>query len=129
MPSRHLVRAFFALWWILGLLLLAYSVGTAWHALRFGTGGGSLHVAALASVEAVAALLFLVPSTMRVAGVCLLATFAVAFVVHAGRGEVASQLLLYAASVIFIMVHGRVPARMLLGHAKQGVRVQGFDSG
>lgn len=122
MPSRHLVRAFFALWWILGILLIAYSVQTAWHSLKSGTDGASLHVAALASVEAVAALLFLVPSTMRVAGVCLLAAFALAFVLHLTRGEFASQLLLYAAGVTFIMVHGRVPLGMLLGHAKQTPR-------
>ena len=122
MPSRHLVRTFFAFWWILGFLLLAYSAETAWQALRFGTNGASLHVAALAAIEAVAALLFLVPSTMRAAGACLLAVFAVAFVLHAARGELASQLLLYAAGVSFIMVHGRVPLRMLLGRGEQGYR-------
>ena len=122
MPSRHLVRAFFALWWILGILLVAYSVQAAWQALQSGTDGASLHVAALASVEAVAALLFLVPSTMRVAGACLLAVFALAFALHAARGEFASQLVLYAAGVTFIVVHGRVPLGMLLGHAKQSPR-------
>jgi hypothetical protein len=119
MPSRHLIRAFFALWWILGGLLVAYSVQTAWHALRSGTDGASLHIAALAAVETVAAVLFLIPSTMRVAGACLLAVFALAFVLHAARGELASQLLLYSAGVAFIMAHGRVPFGMLLGHAKQ----------
>jgi hypothetical protein len=67
MPLNNIARAFLALWWTLGVLLVAYSVQTAWHALA------------------------------------------------AGRG----QLLLYAVAVSFVMVHGRVPVREVLGQAKQ----------
>ena len=109
---------------ILGILLVVYSVQAAWHSL--GTNSANLHVAALSSVEAVAALLFLVPSTMRVAGAYLLAVFALAFVLHDARGEFASQLLLYAAGVTFIRVHDRVPLGVLLGHAEQ--RPRGFNA-
>ena len=118
MPSQSIVRAFLAFWWTLGLLLIGYSVETAWHALSAGPDGIDLHVAVLASVEAIAALLFLVPRTMRAGGSCLLAVFAVAFLLHGTKGEFASQLVLYAVAVSFVMVHGRIPPRVLIGHAR-----------
>src|SRR5262245_19374225 len=118
MPSRTLVRAFFALWWVLGALLLVYSVQAASHSLTASGNGVNLHVAVLAAVEAVAALLFLVPRTMRVGGASLLVVFAFAFVLHALSGEFASHLLLYAAGVSFVMAHGRVPLALLTGHAE-----------
>jgi len=121
MPSRTLVRAFFALWWVLGALLLVYSVQTVQHAFAASGHGVNFHVAVLASVEAVAALLFLIPRTMRVGGAGLLVVFALAFVLHAASGEFASHLLLYAAGVSFVMAHGRVPLAMLAGPAKQKV--------
>lgn len=119
MPSKYIARAFLALWWTLGVLLVVYSVQTAWHALAAPRDGIDVHVAILASVEAIAGLLFLVPKTMRAGGACLLAVFAVAFVLHGRKGEFASQLLLYAVAVSFVMVHGRVPLREFLGQAKQ----------
>ena len=119
MPLKNIARAFLALWWTLGVLLVVYSVQTAWHALAAGRDGIDVHVAILASVEAIAGLLFLVPKTMRAGGACLLAVFAVALVLHGRKGEFASQLLLYAVAVSFVMVHGRVPLRELLGPAKQ----------
>jgi hypothetical protein len=112
-------RAFLALWWTLGVPLIMYSVQTAWHALAAGRDGIDIHVALLASVEAIAGLLFLVPKTMRTGGACLLAVFAVAFVLHGRKGAFAPQLLLYAVAVSFVMIHGRVPLRALLGRAKQ----------
>jgi hypothetical protein len=67
-------------------------------------------IALLASAEAVAAIVFVIPRTMRIGATMLLAILAVAFVIHALQGEVASQLLLYAAVVAFVLVHG-VPLR------------------
>lgn len=119
MPLKGVARAFLALWWTLGVLLVVYSVQTAWHALAAGRDGIDVHVGILASVEAIAGLLFLVPKTMRAGGACLLAVFAVALVLHGRKGEFASQLLLYAVAVSFVMVHGRVPLREFLGHGKQ----------
>jgi hypothetical protein len=52
---------------------------------------------------------------MRVGGVCLLAVFIFAFVLHGTQREFASQWLLYVAAVSFITVHGPVPLRMLTG--------------
>jgi hypothetical protein len=119
MPSKSIARAFLALWWTLGVLLVVYSVQTARHALAAGRDGIDVHVAVLASVEAIAGLLFLVRKTMRAGGTCLLAAFAVAFVLHGRKGEFPSQLLLYVVAVNFVMVHGGVPMRALFGQAKQ----------
>lgn len=111
MSSQSIGRAFVSLWWTLGVFFLVCSVQTAWHAVAIRPDGFNRHVALLASVEAMAAVLFLIPKTMRAGGVCLLAVFAVAFVVHATQGEFASQLVLYFAAVTFITVHGPVPIR------------------
>ena len=113
--SQPVVRAFLVFWWTLGLLLIGHSVETAWYALSARRHGIDLHVAGLASVEAIAALLFLVPTTMRAGGSGLLAVFAIAFVLHAIKGELASQLVLYAVAVSFVVVHGRIPPRVLPG--------------
>jgi hypothetical protein len=108
MPSNNVVNAFLALWWTLGVLLVVYSIQTGWHALGAGRNGIEVHVALLASVEAIAGLLFLHPRTMRAGAGCLLAVFAIAFVLHGVRGEFPSQLLLYVVAVSFVMVHGPV---------------------
>jgi hypothetical protein len=112
-------RAFLALWWTLGVLLIMYGVQTTWHALAAGRDGIDVHVAVLASVEAIAGLLFLVPKTMRAGGACLLAVFAVAFVLHGSKGAFTRQLPLYVVAVSFVMIHGRVPLRALLAQARQ----------
>lgn len=52
-------------------------------------------------------------------GACLLAAFAVAFILHGRKGAFAPQLALYVVAVGFVMIHGRVPLRSLLGHVKQ----------
>jgi uncharacterized membrane protein HdeD (DUF308 family) len=119
MPLKSNVRAFIALWWTLGMLLVMYSVQTVWHAFAAGRDGIEVHVAILGAIEAMAGLLFLVPRTMRAGGACLLAVFAVAFVLHGMKGEFASQLLLYAVGVSFVMVHGRLALRDFLGRTKQ----------
>jgi len=113
MPSKRVVRAFLVLWWTLGILLVCYSADTAWHNLGAGR-NGDVHVFILASVEAIAALLFLVPKTMRAGGICLLTVFAAAIVLHGVKGEFPSQLLLYGVAVAFVMIHGRVPIRALV---------------
>jgi hypothetical protein len=114
MGSTNVIRAFIALWWTLGILLIVYSVQTAWQAISAGPTGLGVHVVALASIETIAALLFLVPRTMRAGAICLLAAFAGAFVLHGIKREFPSQLLLFAVAVTFVMIHGRVPLRMLL---------------
>lgn len=109
MPDRRLVAAFVALWMTLGVLIFAWSGLTVMQALR----GAHAHwpLAALAGVEAVSAALFLVPRTMHIGAVGMLATFAIAFLAHAHRGEFRAELLLYAAATTFVLVHGPVPLR------------------
>jgi uncharacterized membrane protein YphA (DoxX/SURF4 family) len=111
MPKPGLVRAFVAMWWTAGILLFVWSARTvqmAGHA-----GHHDPHVALLGLVEAASAALFLYGRTMRIGAAGLLLTFAVALGVHAARGEFRPELLLYAAVVAFIAVHGAVPMSWL----------------
>ena len=104
MPPRSLLRAFLALWALTGVVLLIASLATVRAALS--TTHGDPHVVLLGGLEAVAALLFLIPPAMRVGAVGLLATIAVALGVHTVMGQWRGDLLLYAAAVGFIAVHG-----------------------
>ena len=97
--TRRAFRLFHA---VLALGLAAISVMTLLHALA----EGDLHLAILAGVEALGAILLLVPATLRWGGGLLLVTFLVAFVTHLLHHEVELQLLIYAAGVWFVMVHG-----------------------
>jgi hypothetical protein len=116
MPPRRLVIAFLAMWISLGLVVLAASARTVLSAHEGRAHGpGNLHLEALAGVEALAALLFLVPRTMRVGGAGLLATFAVAMAAHGLTGEFPMVIALYAAATAFVMVHGPVPWHAAFG--------------
>ena len=100
MPSRKLMRAFVLLWWTLGVVLLVGSVQTVqsfWH---------HSPVVLLGGVEAVAAVLFLVPQTLRLGAAALLLTLAVALLLHLTMHELRWDLLLYASGVYFVAVHG-----------------------
>jgi hypothetical protein len=91
----------------LGLAVLYLSVRTAVLAIQGGGGDHSNpHIALLASVEALGAILFLVPRTLRAGGVLLLLTMALAVGVHAMDGQVRADLLVYAAATWFVMAHG-----------------------
>jgi hypothetical protein len=103
MPVR---RAFIVFHLTLGVVLLILSVMTLRSAIAPGAGGPDHHVAILAGVEALAALLFLLPGTLRVGSAGLLLVFAVAIVFHALRGEFPGPLLIYAAGTAFVMAHG-----------------------
>ena len=107
MAPRPLVRAFLSLYITLGLVVLAQSVQTILAAQRGEiTGPDRLHALILGTVETLAALLFLVPRTMRVGAVALLAIFALAFAIHALGGNWHLALLVYAAGVLFVHIHG-----------------------
>jgi uncharacterized membrane protein YphA (DoxX/SURF4 family) len=118
MPSRALVRAFYCLWWTLGIVIFYLSATTARGAVGRGHDAADLHAMILGTVEAIAGLLFLVPRTMFWGGVGLLATFAAAFLIHAHAHHFAAQLLIYAAAVLFVMVHG--PATASRDHDDDG---------
>jgi hypothetical protein len=105
MPPRRLMRAFLALWIVTGAVLLIASVETlrgAWEGARHA----NPHIVLLGGVEAVAAALFLIPRAMRLGATGLLATIAVAFLVHTALGEFRGDLLLYGAAVAFVAIHG-----------------------
>ena len=110
MPPRKLVLSFMVFWLTLGVVVLVASVQTLLGALSSAVHGPShAHLALLAGMEAIAAALFLVPKTMCLGAIGLLATFAIAFIAHALAGEFATILLLYAAGTVFVLVHGPVP--------------------
>jgi hypothetical protein len=103
MPSHRLLRAFVVLWWTLGAVLLVVSLQTVREALG---PAHQLPLVALAGAEALAALLFLLPATMRVGAVGLLAVISVAFVLHLTLSQFRWDLLTFAAGVYFVLVHG-----------------------
>jgi len=105
MPEPTLRRSFIAFHLVLGLGLLYLSVRSAVHALA-GSGAADAHVAVVASVEALAALLFLLPRTLGAGGVLLLLTLGFATIEHLRLGQFRTDLLIYAAATWFVMVHG-----------------------
>jgi hypothetical protein len=112
MPPRRLVLAFVALWWTVGLALLYLSLRTVHDAVAGGA--HDPHVALLGGLEAVAAVLFLIPRTLRVGAAGLLAAIAVAFVIHAAAlHQFRADLLLDAGAVAFVAIHGPVRRELL----------------
>jgi len=103
MPPRSLLRAFLLLWIVTGVALLMGSLDTVRQAL--GGRGNPHHLALLGSVEALAALLFLIPRTTRAGSIGLVAVIGLAFVVHAMLGQFRGDLLVYAAATAFVGVH------------------------
>ncbi len=106
MAGTSLRRAFLAFHLTLGIVVFILGVTTLHHALRGADGTRSHHLAILAGVEAISAILFLIPGTLRIGGVGLLLTFAAAIVVHTLRGEFPGPVLIYAAGTVLVMVHG-----------------------
>jgi hypothetical protein len=100
---RSLDRAFAAFHATLGVVILVESVRTAIHAAH----GGGHALLLLASVEAIGAALFLFPRTMVAGGVLMLLTFAVAFSIHAVRGDFNLALLVFAAGTWLVLARRR----------------------
>lgn len=107
MPTLRLYRSFLALYMTVGVVVLVQSVATVLDA-RSGNiaPADRLHAVILGTMEAVAALLFLWPRTMRFGAATLLAVFAGAFALHASHGDVHWALLVYGAAVWFVRTHG-----------------------
>src|SRR3989442_11349774 len=103
--NNSLRRAFALFHVTLGLVVFWESVDTIRHVstLHQGNPLGS-HLSLLAGIEALAAVLFLLPKTLKVGSWLLLAVFAVAIAVHGIRQEL--SLLVFAAGVLFVSVHG-----------------------
>ena len=98
-------RSFAAFHYILGLGILCLSLRTVMWAVHPEAGHHGHHAVVLASVEAIGALLFLVPRTLRVGAALLLLTIGVAGVVHAFAGEWRIDLLIYGAGVWLVAAH------------------------
>ena len=107
MPPVGLVRAFVVQWWTAGLVLFYLSVRTAYQGLQVTS--HDPHLVLVGGLEAIAALLFLVPRTMKIGATGLLLIFALVFLVHAALLQFRGDLLVYAAVVCFVAVHGTVP--------------------
>jgi uncharacterized membrane protein YphA (DoxX/SURF4 family) len=97
-------RAFAVFHGTLGVVVAVESVRTVFRAFQ---GHPNHALLLLSSVEAVGAVLFLVPRTLRIGAAMMLATFAVAFLVHAPGGEVNLALLVYAAGTVLVVVQHR----------------------
>jgi hypothetical protein len=99
------LRAFVALWLITGSVLLAASIATV-HDAWLGSRHANPHLIVLGGVEAVAALLFMFPRTLRPGAIGLLVAIGVAFATHVVLGQFRGDLLLYGVAVAFTLVHG-----------------------
>ncbi len=103
--NQTLGRAFVGFHLTLASVVFFQSVVTALEA--FGAElGVNWPLFALASVEAVAAVLFVIPATLRVGGITLCLVFLVAIIAHAIIGDFALHLFVYGAGTVFILVHG-----------------------
>ena len=106
MTTPLLRRSFTVFHFVLGLGILWLSVRSVIWAVHTGTGGQhNPHVALLAGVEAIGALLFLIPRTLRLGAALLLLTIGVATFVHGFSGEWRVDLLIYAAGVWLVAAH------------------------
>jgi len=102
-----LVRAFLALYVTLGIVVCLESVLTVLAALHGGFSPRDRpHALLLGSLEAGAAILFLIPGLMHAGAALLLTIFAAAFGLHLAGGHPNFALLIYAAAVLFVRVHG-----------------------
>jgi len=98
---QNLRHAFLLFHLVLGAALLWGSVSTVLH-----LGRSDPHALVIGTIEAVAAAAFLVRRTMRIGAGVLLAVLALAFLIHTTRGEWRPDLLVYAAGVLLVGVHG-----------------------
>ena len=94
-------RTFVAFHLMLGFALLWGSIHTVLH-----LGPTDVHARLIGSIEAIGAVAFLVPPTVRYGAAVLLLTLVLAVVVHAARGEWRPDLLVDAAGVLLVAVHG-----------------------
>jgi uncharacterized membrane protein HdeD (DUF308 family) len=94
-------RASTALYVALGLILVIEAVLTLRHALSVHH---DQHLALVAVTQGIGALLFIWPRTMRIGACLLVCLFLISAVVHAFRGEFASEHLVSAIAVSFIML-------------------------
>lgn len=108
MAAPNVRRAFMLFHAVLGGGLLIMSHNALFHALHEHGFG---HLMLVAALEMLGALLLLIPRTLKIGGVALLVVLVPGFVVQVTHGEWEPQLLIYAAGVYFVMIHGAVWGR------------------
>lgn len=106
------MRGFLFLWIATGVVLLYGSVATVRTAIG-ASAHANPHLVLLGAVEAVAAVLFLIPRSMRLGAIGLLITIVIAFAVHTALGEFRGDLVLYGAAVSFVLIHGPLTRQQL----------------
>jgi hypothetical protein len=107
MPARTLVRGFLSLYAVVGVVVLVESLQTVWAATHGGfSEPDRTHALILGGLESLAAVAFLLPRTMHWGAAALLAIFAIAFTLHSLQGHPPLTLLVYAAAVLFVRLHG-----------------------
>ena len=99
--SERTRRAFLIFHLILGLALLWGGIHTLLHLAPTDP-----HARIVGSIEAVGAVAFLVPRTLRFGAVLLLLSIVGAVLVHASMGDWRPDLLVYVAGVVLVTVHG-----------------------
>jgi hypothetical protein len=105
MNDQAVRRAFLLFHYTLGIIVLIESLITLFQADRIAHGQIPHRVlGVLAGAEALAALLFLIPATLRLGAVSLMAICFAALAFHGLHGQWNFSLLVYAAGVFFVMV-------------------------
>jgi len=107
----HAQRSLVAFRVVLGAALLYGSVRTVIEAAG-ATGvahAGAVHVMLIGGVEAVGALLMLLPRTRTVGVTLLVLTIGAAFLLHLLRREFRPDLLVYLAGAVLVGAHAREP--------------------
>jgi hypothetical protein len=89
----------------LGVLLGVGGATTAWAAYRAAS-PHAVHLVVLGGFEALSALLFLLPRTLRLGAAGLALSCAVALVAHLSMGQWRGDLVLYIVAVLFVAAHG-----------------------
>lgn len=103
-PDPNLRRTFIGLHLTLALVALVQAGGLLHHAV--GEPAGHHHLLFLSAFQLLAALLFLVPRTMRIGGIFLVVIFVHGVLFDATRGDFPAASLVFAAATLFVTVHG-----------------------
>lgn len=103
MTSQRYAFIFFHL--TLATIVFVESVMTVFHALHYPADSHlGMILPWFAGLEAIAAVLFAIPKTLKIGGWMLLVIFAFAIITHGPLHQM--PLFVFAAGVIFVMVHG-----------------------
>jgi hypothetical protein len=111
MNTARLRWAFVALHLTLSLALFYLSLRTVLHGLRSSGGAEAAHEIVIGGLEALGALLLLIPRTLGIGAVLVLLTIGVAILLHAVTGTIRADLFVYAAATWFVWVHGSAWSR------------------